>query len=32
MGLGIGLFYPTATTAGVTAVAEARRSLAGAIV
>jgi EmrB/QacA subfamily drug resistance transporter len=32
MGLGIGLFYPTATTAGVTAVAESRRSLAGAIV
>jgi len=32
MGLGIGLFYPTATTAGVTAVSEARRSLAGAIV
>jgi EmrB/QacA subfamily drug resistance transporter len=32
LGLGIGLFYPTATTAGVTAVAEERRSLAGAIV
>ena len=32
LGLGIGLFYPTATTVGVTAVAEARRSLAGAIV
>ncbi|MGZ5336525.1 MAG: DHA2 family efflux MFS transporter permease subunit [Solirubrobacterales bacterium] len=32
MGLGIGLFYPTATTAGVTAVVEARRSLAGAII
>jgi MFS family permease len=32
MGLGIGLFYPTATTAGVTAVDESRRSLAGAIV
>jgi MFS family permease len=32
MGLGIGLFYPTATTAGVTAVRESRRSLAGAIV
>ena len=32
MGLGIGLFYPTATTVGVTAVQEARRSLAGAIV
>jgi EmrB/QacA subfamily drug resistance transporter len=32
MGLGIGLFYPTATTAGVTAVSESRRSLAGAIV
>jgi EmrB/QacA subfamily drug resistance transporter len=32
MGLGIGLFYPTATTAGVTAVDESRRSLAGAII
>jgi MFS family permease len=32
MGTGIGLFYPTATTVGVTAVQEARRSLAGAIV
>jgi EmrB/QacA subfamily drug resistance transporter len=32
LGLGIGLFYPTATTAGVTAVNEARRSLAGAII
>ena len=32
LGLGIGLFYPTATTAGVTAVDEARRSLAGAII
>src|SRR5262249_37109054 len=32
MGAGIGLFYPTATTVGVTAVQEARRSLAGAIV
>jgi EmrB/QacA subfamily drug resistance transporter len=32
MGVGIGLFYPTATTVGVTAVREARRSLAGAIV
>ena len=32
LGLGIGLFYPTATTAGVTAVDESRRSLAGAIV
>jgi EmrB/QacA subfamily drug resistance transporter len=32
MGLGIGLFYPAATTAGVTSVAESRRSLAGAIV
>jgi EmrB/QacA subfamily drug resistance transporter len=32
LGLGIGLFYPTATTVGVTAVAEARRSLAGAII
>jgi EmrB/QacA subfamily drug resistance transporter len=31
LGLGVGLFYPTATTAGVTAVDEARRSLAGAI-
>ena len=31
LGLGIGLFYPTATTAGVTAVDESRRSLAGAI-
>ena len=30
-GLGLGLFYPAATTAGVTAVEEARRSLAGAI-
>jgi MFS family permease len=32
MGLGIGLFYPAATTAGVTSVDESRRSLAGAIV
>jgi EmrB/QacA subfamily drug resistance transporter len=32
LGLGIGLFYPTATTAGVTAVQESRRSLAGAII
>ena len=32
MGLGIGLFYPTATTAGVTAVEEGQRSLAGAII
>jgi MFS family permease len=32
LGLGIGLFYPTATTAGVTAVDESRRSLAGAII
>ena len=32
LGLGIGLFYPTATTAGVTALAESRRSLAGAII
>jgi EmrB/QacA subfamily drug resistance transporter len=32
IGLGIGLFYPTATTAGVTAVKESQRSLAGAIV
>jgi MFS family permease len=31
-GLGVGLFYPAATTAGVTAVRESRRSLAGAIV
>jgi EmrB/QacA subfamily drug resistance transporter len=31
-GAGVGLFYPTVTTAGVTAVAEARRSLAGAII
>jgi MFS family permease len=31
LGLGIGLFYPTATTVGVTAVDEPRRSLAGAI-
>jgi EmrB/QacA subfamily drug resistance transporter len=32
LGVGIGLFYPTATTAGVTAVDESRRSLAGAII
>ena len=32
LGVGIGLFYPTATTVGVTAVDEARRSLAGAII
>ena len=32
LGLGIGLFYPTATTAGVTACDESRRSLAGAII
>ena len=32
LGLGVGLFYPTATTAGVTALAESRRSLAGAII
>jgi EmrB/QacA subfamily drug resistance transporter len=32
LGLGIGLFYPTATTVGVTAVDESRRSLAGAII
>jgi MFS family permease len=32
LGLGIGLFYPTATTAGVTALDESRRSLAGAII
>ena len=31
-GLGVGLFYPTATTAGVTSVDESRASLAGAIV
>lgn len=31
-GLGVGLFYPTATTAGVTSVDESRTSLAGAIV
>jgi len=32
LGLGIGLFYPTATTVGVTAVDESGRSLAGAII
>jgi EmrB/QacA subfamily drug resistance transporter len=32
LGLGIGLFYPTATTDGVTACKESRRSLAGAII
>ncbi|MGH2984529.1 MAG: MFS transporter [Solirubrobacterales bacterium] len=32
LGLGIGLFYPTATTIGVTVVEESKRSLAGAIV
>jgi EmrB/QacA subfamily drug resistance transporter len=32
LGLGIGLFYPTATTDGVTACDESRRSLAGAII
>jgi len=32
LGLGIGLFYPTATTVGVTASEESRRSLAGAII
>jgi MFS family permease len=32
IGLGIGLFYPAATTAGVTSVDESRRSLAGAII
>jgi EmrB/QacA subfamily drug resistance transporter len=32
LGLGIGLFYPTATTDGVTACREDRRSLAGAII
>lgn len=31
-GLGVGLFYPTATTAGVTSVDESRTSLAGAII
>jgi EmrB/QacA subfamily drug resistance transporter len=31
-GLGVGLFYPTATTAGVTSVDESRSSLAGAII
>jgi len=32
LGLGIGLFYPTATTIGVMGVVESRRSLAGAII
>jgi EmrB/QacA subfamily drug resistance transporter len=32
LGLGIGLFYPTATTDGVTVCRESRRSLAGAII
>ena len=32
LGLGIGLFYPTATTVGVTATEESKRSLAGAII
>ncbi len=32
LGLGIGLFYPTATTVGVTSCDESRRSLAGAII
>jgi EmrB/QacA subfamily drug resistance transporter len=32
LGLGIGLFYPTATTVGVTATDESQRSLAGAII
>ena len=32
LGSGIGLFYPTATTVGVTSCDEARRSLAGAII
>jgi EmrB/QacA subfamily drug resistance transporter len=32
LGIGIGSFYPTATTAGVTAVEESQRSLAGGIV
>ena len=31
-GLGVGIFYPTITTAGVTAVDESRSSLAGAII
>jgi EmrB/QacA subfamily drug resistance transporter len=31
-GLGIGIFYPTITTSGVTSVVESRRSLAGAII
>ena len=31
-GLGVGVFYPTITTAGVTAVDESRSSLAGAII
>jgi EmrB/QacA subfamily drug resistance transporter len=31
-GLGVGLFYPTVTTAGVTSVDESRSSLAGAII
>ena len=31
-GLGVGVFYPTVTTAGVTAVDESRSSLAGAII
>ena len=32
LGLGIGLFYPTATTVGVTSCDDSRRSLAGAII
>ena len=32
LGIGIGSFYPTATTAGVTAVDESQTSLAGGIV
>jgi len=32
LGLGIGLFYPTATTVGVTATDDSQRSLAGAII
>jgi MFS family permease len=32
LGVGIGLFYPTATTVGVTATYECQRSLAGAII
>jgi EmrB/QacA subfamily drug resistance transporter len=32
LGIGIGLFYPTATTAGITSVDESRASLAGGII